>query len=295
MKIRFAWFTSEGTKPTAFNSFSVYLFEYEIKNDQISKICSRTSFNKLNDDCVSWKRMRVLGTWMPQTKLNDRTLNLERSKNRRGKIALIRIKLTVHFRKLTKKTYIKSNVFKFRLASLFNWQWKKNWEWSYLMGVIISNSWFHENLLYNTGLRRLHARTSLGFNSNCINFFSSDQSLVYWETTEKNNGVQNIKHGLFQSPTKNILIYIICNVTSTLHWEFRHAFTDRRIYTQHVGLHGLLINDVKWSTAHNVRHRQIEKKVDELKTIDTIGNCQRPVFSLGVSQHKHKITKLWKC
>ena len=30
------------------------------------------------------------------------------------------------------------------------------------------------------------------------------------------------------------------------------------------------------------------------KTLDTIGNCQRPVFSLGVSQHMHKITNLWK-
>ena len=29
-----------------------------------------------------------------------------------------------------------------------------------------------------------------------------------------------------------------------------------------------------------------------LKTTDTIGNCQRPVFSLGVSQHMHKITNL---
>ena len=27
------------------------------------------------------------------------------------------------------------------------------------------------------------------------------------------------------------------------------------------------------------------------KTMDTIGNCQRPVFSLCGSQHKHKITK----
>ena len=26
----------------------------------------------------------------------------------------------------------------------------------------------------------------------------------------------------------------------------------------------------------------------------TFGNCQRPVFSHGVSQHKHKITNLWK-
>ena len=31
-----------------------------------------------------------------------------------------------------------------------------------------------------------------------------------------------------------------------------------------------------------------------LKTLDTIGNCQRPVFSLNVSQHMHKITNQWK-
>ena len=29
-----------------------------------------------------------------------------------------------------------------------------------------------------------------------------------------------------------------------------------------------------------------------LKALDTIGNCQRPVFSLGVSQHMHIITNL---
>ena len=29
-----------------------------------------------------------------------------------------------------------------------------------------------------------------------------------------------------------------------------------------------------------------------LKTLGTIGNCQRPVFSLGVSQHMHNITNL---
>ena len=29
-----------------------------------------------------------------------------------------------------------------------------------------------------------------------------------------------------------------------------------------------------------------------LKTLDTFGNCQRPVFSLGVSQYMHKITNL---
>ena len=31
-----------------------------------------------------------------------------------------------------------------------------------------------------------------------------------------------------------------------------------------------------------------------LKAVDTIGNCQSPVFSLGVSQHMHDITKLVK-
>ena len=31
-----------------------------------------------------------------------------------------------------------------------------------------------------------------------------------------------------------------------------------------------------------------------LKTLDTFSNCQRPVFSLGVSQHVHIITNLWK-
>ena len=29
-----------------------------------------------------------------------------------------------------------------------------------------------------------------------------------------------------------------------------------------------------------------------LKTVDTIGNCQRLVFTVGVSQHMHKITNL---
>ena len=31
-----------------------------------------------------------------------------------------------------------------------------------------------------------------------------------------------------------------------------------------------------------------------LKPVDTIGKCQRPVFSPAVSQHMHKITNLWK-
>ena len=30
-----------------------------------------------------------------------------------------------------------------------------------------------------------------------------------------------------------------------------------------------------------------------VKALDTFGNCQRPVFSFGVSQHMHKIINLW--
>ena len=31
-----------------------------------------------------------------------------------------------------------------------------------------------------------------------------------------------------------------------------------------------------------------------LKTLDTIGNCERLVFTVGVSQHMHTVTNLWK-
>ena len=31
-----------------------------------------------------------------------------------------------------------------------------------------------------------------------------------------------------------------------------------------------------------------------LKAVDTIGNCKRLAFTVGVSQHMHKITNMWK-
>ena len=40
--------------------------------------------------------------------------------------------------------------------------------------------------------------------------------------------------------------------------------------------------------------RQGEDTQLYLKALYTFGNCQRPVFSLCVSHHKHKITSLWK-
>ena len=37
-------------------------------------------------------------------------------------------------------------------------------------------------------------------------------------------------------------------------------------------------------------HLLVEERY--LKTVDTVGNCERPVFSLRVSQHMHKIINL---
>ena len=35
-----------------------------------------------------------------------------------------------------------------------------------------------------------------------------------------------------------------------------------------------------------------EKTCSPLKAVDTIGSCQRLAFTVGVSQHMHKITNL---
>ena len=54
-----------------------------------------------------------------------------------------------------------------------------------------------------------------------------------------------------------------CHICLCLHWT---------LYHQHIGLSLAVLNCI----------------------VDTFGNCQRPVFSLGVCQHMHTILKLWK-
>ena len=44
---------------------------------------------------------------------------------------------------------------------------------------------------------------------------------------------------------------------------------------------------------HNAYHYSITRQLI-LKAVDTIGNCQRIAFTVGVSKHMHKITNLWK-
>ena len=58
-------------------------------------------------------------------------------------------------------------------------------------------------------------------------------------------------------------------------------------------------NIIRGVAEHNHKEYIIQESVFQvitraLKTLDTTGNCQRPVFSLGVSQHMHKLTNLWK-
>ena len=48
---------------------------------------------------------------------------------------------------------------------------------------------------------------------------------------------------------------------------------------------------VCYNSKHDT-HLLVYTFIQALKTLDTIGNCQRPVFSLAVSQHVHKITNL---
>ena len=60
-------------------------------------------------------------------------------------------------------------------------------------------------------------------------------------------------------------------------------FSDSQKSTQNLFLHNHVTS--KWNSSQNSwYHRKL------LKTRDTIGNCQRPVFSLGVSQHMHENT-----
>ena len=50
---------------------------------------------------------------------------------------------------------------------------------------------------------------------------------------------------------------------------------------------------------YSINEKEIKEWDEVLKTLDTFGNCQRPVFSLtyfsiGVTHHMHKITNLGK-
>ena len=46
------------------------------------------------------------------------------------------------------------------------------------------------------------------------------------------------------------------------------------------------------SKSRSMRNNKGKPMFQLLKTVDTIGNCHTPVFSLGVSQHMHEKTNM---
>ena len=80
--------------------------------------------------------------------------------------------------------------------------------------------------------------------------------------------------------------YTVCTIPFDTHFLAFWSFTisSQVLCTRTTKLEEQACFDGAW----------INVKLFYLKTVDTIGNCQRPVFSLGVSQHVHKITTLWK-
>ena len=71
-------------------------------------------------------------------------------------------------------------------------------------------------------------------------------------------------------------------------WEIIHA-TLRKM-SKHVGKIETELQEARDKS--NKKKRVVSGQDKPLKALDTFSSCQRPVFSLGVSQHMHKITNL---
>ena len=84
--------------------------------------------------------------------------------------------------------------------------------------------------------------------------------------------------GLKEYQAKNPTCFggLHCNSSSSSN-GYRKPYYMQCLKFQKYGLHERALTPLKY-----------------LKTVYTIGNCQRPVSSLGISQHMHKITNLCK-
>ena len=129
----------------------------------------------------------------------------------------------------------------------------------------------------------------------CLDAFS----LKAWEHTavicEEGTGLQLQKVGNFVELSKYYVVNLI--FSPCVEWS--------KCYYSYNVMAFVLIASVQ--SAHTFTHAKnewldknfwiinsINSAGLKLKTLDTIGNCQRPVFSLGVSQHLHKTTNLCK-
>ena len=74
--------------------------------------------------------------------------------------------------------------------------------------------------------------------------------------------------------------------------QLSQMFTAKNSCKQHQ--HGFRISLKPKTGTTQLHGTGFNYKLYYLKGRYTFRNCQRPVFSLRVSQHKHKITSLWK-
>ena len=85
---------------------------------------------------------------------------------------------------------------------------------------------------------------------------------------------------------KSITVIMVLNTSNNIHMY------NNQNWNIHVGM---LKAKMKSRIQYTVE--KYKKYPNPLKTLDTIGNCQRPVFSLGVSQQVHKLinkpVKIW--
>jgi len=98
-------------------------------------------------------------------------------------------------------------------------------------------------------------------------------SCICWDTLSE-------KTGLWQTPKVSRVFN--ASFVSVQRWErwVSAALTSQRMRER---------DRVRWR-----RGKKITWFLCWLRAVDTIGNCQRLAFTVGLSQHIHKITNLWK-
>ena len=142
---------------------------------------------------------------------------------------------------------------------------------------------------------------------------------ICWDTPSEKTGLWQLPKVSRVFNHSNLLTTIIYHsfpkdyscVCNSVHWPSNHYWqysaVDKMVSRtqhyenfQHLGCNVFMLRRirVKWRISLIPGWFGSDHKVNAVKSLSkgrhTIGNCQRPVFSLGVSQHMHKITNLWK-
>ena len=96
--------------------------------------------------------------------------------------------------------------------------------------------------------------------------------------------------------TKDFSQIQLCDCKNIFLFLETHRFEEKKTEDKEWGQLGSILLQVSSFVSSYQFSKMffISKEIRSLKTLDTIGNCQRPVFSLSLSQHMHKITNLWK-